>query len=156
MPGASRCRAKVQGILLPGSPGGRWNPLLLPGGVQPRFMNDGLHDSNVATVSVTIMPVNDNVPVANNDAVTVDAGATATITVLGNDTDADLPADSLTVIKMSDPAHGTLTLNADGTFTYVNDSSAELSDSFTYKVNDGLHDSNVATVSITITPVAVV
>ena len=28
---------KVQGILLPGSPGGRWNPLLLPGGVQPRF-----------------------------------------------------------------------------------------------------------------------
>lgn len=28
---------KVRGILLPGSLGGRWNPLLLPGGVRPRF-----------------------------------------------------------------------------------------------------------------------
>ena len=118
-------------------------------------VNDGRHDSNVATVSITITPVNDNIPVANNDAVTVGAGATATITVLGNDTDADLPADSLTVIKVTDPAHGTLTLNADGTFTYVHDGSANLSDSFTYKVNDGLHDSNVATVSITITSAAV-
>ena len=37
LPGASRSGEKVQGILLPGSPGGRWNPLLLPGGVRPRF-----------------------------------------------------------------------------------------------------------------------
>ena len=28
---------KVRGILLPGSLGGRWIPLLLPGGVRPRF-----------------------------------------------------------------------------------------------------------------------
>ena len=35
--GASRIEKGVQGILLPGSPGGRWNPLLLPGGVRPRF-----------------------------------------------------------------------------------------------------------------------
>ena len=28
---------KVREVLLPGPPGGRWNPLLLPGGVRPRF-----------------------------------------------------------------------------------------------------------------------
>ena len=41
---ASGCaeKWKVQGILLPGSPGGRWNPLLLPGGVQPRFRPSNL------------------------------------------------------------------------------------------------------------------
>ncbi|GDY11057.1 hypothetical protein LBMAG52_45450 [Planctomycetia bacterium] len=118
-------------------------------------VNDGLNDSNVATVSITITPVNDNLPLANDDAVTLDAGATATITVLSNDSDADLPADTLSVIQVSGPAHGTLTLNADGTFTYVHDGSADLSDSFTYKLNDGLSDSNVATVSITITPTVV-
>lgn len=28
---------KVRGVLLPGPPGGRWNPILLPGSVQPRL-----------------------------------------------------------------------------------------------------------------------
>jgi hypothetical protein len=32
-----RIKQKVRRILLPGSSGSRWNPLLLPGGVQPRF-----------------------------------------------------------------------------------------------------------------------
>jgi len=36
----ARCLAplrKVRRVLLPGPSGGRWNPLLLPGAVQPRF-----------------------------------------------------------------------------------------------------------------------
>jgi len=35
--------------------------------------------------------------------------------LLGNDTDTD----PITAIKVSDPAHGALTLNADGSFTYA-------------------------------------
>ncbi len=44
---------------------------------------------------------------------------------------------------------GTLTFNADGSFSYTADSGT-VSDSFTYMANDGQEDSNVATVTITI------
>src|SRR5262249_46483572 len=48
---------------------------------------------------------------------------------------------------------GSLTMNADGSFTYSPSANFNGSDSFTYKADDGLLDSNVATVSITINPV---
>src|SRR5256885_11157020 len=51
--------------------------------------------------------------------------------VLANDTDAE--AITLTATKLSDPAHGSVTLNADGTFSYSHDGSETASDSFTYK-----------------------
>ena len=71
--------------------------------------------------------------------------------VLANDVDPE--GQPLTAILVTGPAHGTLTLNANGSFTYVHDGSETTSDSFTYKANDGELDSNVATVTITITPV---
>src|SRR2546428_366800 len=79
--------------------------------------------------------------------------------VLANDTDAE--ANTLTAAKLSDPAHGSVTLNADGTFSYSHDGSETASDSFTYKACDngttnGSPDgkcSGTATVSITVTPV---
>ena len=55
--------------------------------------------------------------------------------VLGNDTDAD--GDPLTAVLVSGPAHGTLTLNADGSFTYTPDANYNGPDSFTYKASDG-------------------
>ena len=48
---------------------------------------------------------------------------------------------------VSGPAHGSLTLNADGSFTYTPAANYNGPDSFTYKANDGQADSNVATVS---------
>src|SRR2546428_706180 len=54
--------------------------------------------------------------------------------VLANDTDAE--ANTLTATKLSDPAHGSVTLNADGTFSYSHDGSETSSDSFTYKACD--------------------
>jgi T5SS/PEP-CTERM-associated repeat protein/VCBS repeat-containing protein len=112
------------------------------------------HVSNTATVAITVTPVNDSTPVANDDKATVAEGGTAAIAVLANDTDADLPNDSLTPSVATGPAHGTLTLNKDGTFTYVHDGSETTSDSFTYTVKDAAgHVSNAATVAITVTPV---
>src|SRR5437773_1105759 len=120
--------------------------------------------SGTATVSLTVTPVND-APAANNDSATVAEGGTVTVldstaaSVLANDTDAE--GNTLTATKLSDPAHGSVTLNADGTFSYSHDGSETTSDSFTYKACDngttnGSPDgkcSGTATVSITVTPV---
>ena len=51
-------------------------------------------------------------------------------------------------------ASGTVILNTDNTVTYTPNAGFFGSDSFTFQVNDGLLDSNVATVSITIRPSA--
>src|SRR5437773_2007998 len=120
--------------------------------------------SRPATVSLTVTPVND-APAASNDSATVAEGGTVTVldstaaSVLANDTDAE--GNTLTATKLSDPAHGSVTLNADGTFSYSHDGSETTSDSFTYKACDngttnGSPDgkcSGTATVSLTVTPV---
>ena len=110
--------------------------------------NDGAANSNTATVIIAINPLNDP-PVAKDDAYGVDKGGTLDLTapgVLANDTDAE--GDSLSLIKVSDPAYGTLTLNPDGSLSYGHDGGEAATDNFTYKVNDGTADSNTATVRI--------
>ncbi len=58
-----------------------------------------------------------------------------------------------TAVKVSDPAHGTVTVNSNGSFSYQHDGSETVADSFTYRpVQAGIQGS-VATVSITVTPV---
>ena len=52
---------------------------------------------------------------------------------------------------VADPAHGTVTLDADGLVSYVPTADYVGPDSFTYKANDGTLDSNTATVSLTVT-----
>lgn len=96
-----------------------------------------------------------NPPVAVDDAYTVDEDNIldeAAPGVLSNDTDAD-PEDALTATLVSGPAHGTLTLNADGSFTYKPGANYNGSDSLTYKAYDGKAYSNEATVSITVNAV---
>src|SRR6185437_14296273 len=115
--------------------------------------NDGTVDSNVAAVTITVNPVNDP-PAAINDAYTTDEDTPLVVStggVLANDTDVD--GDSLTSILVDSPQHGTVTLNADGTFTYTSAANYNGTDGFTYKANDGAADSNVAAVTITINPV---
>ncbi len=115
--------------------------------------NDGLVDSNVATVTITVTPVND-APVAVDDDYTMAEKETLTIGapgVLANDNDVD--GDTLTAILVDTVSNGTLTLNADGSFTYTPDEYFNGTDSFTYKANDGVEDSELAIVTITVTPV---
>ena len=69
--------------------------------------------------------------------------------LLANDTDPDgLP---LTVVLESGPSHGSVILNADGTFTYSPGLNYEGPDSFTYRADNGAL-SAVATVSIAVIP----
>src|SRR5262249_49681204 len=115
--------------------------------------NDGGLDSNVATVSLTVNNV-DDAPVAGNDSYTLAEDGVLVVAangVLANDSDAE--GDALGAILVSGPVHGTLTPHADGSFAYTPNANYNGSDSFTYKANDGSLDSNVATVTLTITPV---
>lgn len=116
-------------------------------------VNDGTGDSGTALVSITVNPVNDD-PVAVNDGYATDEDVALVIPatgVLANDSDID--GDTLVPDVVTGPAHGSLTLNEDGSFTYTPDANFNGADSFTYTVNDGTADSNVATVNITVNPV---
>src|SRR5206468_2944077 len=115
--------------------------------------NDGQADSGIATVSITITGVND-APVAVNDSFTTAEDSALNVVasgVLSNDSDVD--GDTLSAVLVSGPAHGSLTLNSDGSFSYVTPALHHAIPSFTYKANDGQADSAIATVSITITGV---
>jgi VCBS repeat-containing protein len=115
---------------------------------------DGEADSNVATVTLVVAPLDLNsLPEAANDAYSVDENSVLNVPangVMAND--ADLDGDPLTAALVTGPTNGSVTLNADGSFTYTPNADFKGADSFTYKVNDGADDSNVATVNITVNP----
>ena len=117
--------------------------------------NDGAGgpNSNVATVTISVSPVND-APVAMADAYNTIVGQTLSVIapgVLWNDIDVE--GDGLTAVLGTTTASGGLTLLADGSFTYAPLGAAGTSDSFTYHAYDGNLPSNVVTVTIMIDPV---
>ena len=112
-------------------------------------ITDADGDVSTATVSLTINPENDN-PVAVDDDVSLNEDASAVIDVLANDTDLD--GDNLTVTEVTQPANGTVVINADGTVTYTPDANYYGDDSFTYTISDGQGGTDTATVSLTVNP----
>ena len=94
-------------------------------------------------------------PEAQNDNYSVDEDASLSRNagngVLANDT--DFESDPLTAALVSDVAHGVLSLNSDGSFTYTPEADFSGSDSFTYRANDGDADSTVATVALVVNAV---
>jgi VCBS repeat-containing protein len=115
--------------------------------------SDGVGSSNAATVTIDVHFVNQP-PVAVPDAYSVSENSVLVVAapgVLANDTDVE--GSPLTAILASLPAHGTLSLGADGSFTYTPDTDYYGSDSFTYRANDGELDSAPALVTITVTPI---
>jgi VCBS repeat-containing protein len=109
-------------------------------------LSDGKTTSS-AEVRVTVAPPPNTLPVANGETVSTQATTPLTGNVLANDSDAD--GDMLTASLASGPAHGTVTLNADGSFAYVAQAGYAGADSFTYTVSDG-RDAASATVAITV------
>jgi VCBS repeat-containing protein len=93
-------------------------------------------------------------PVANADAYSTNEDTPLNVSapgVLGNDSDPN--GDHLNAVKLSDPAHGSLTLNANGSFVYTPAANYNGPDSFTYAANDGTQNSSPATVTIAVTSV---
>src|SRR5439155_786287 len=111
--------------------------------------SDGQAQSGVATVTITVTPINDAPVAANDDSYTTPEDTQLTVGapgVLANDSDVD--GDILTAALVSGPAHGTLTLNADGSLVYMPAPNFNGTDSFTYKASDGQAQSGVATEAI--------
>ena len=114
------------------------------------IVNDGSLNSNIANVTITVKQIN-HAPVARNDAYSVHENSTLVISghgILANDADVD--GNMLSAVLVSTASNGVLGLNPNGTFTYVPNTNFHGTDSFTYKANDGISDSNIATVSITV------
>ncbi|MDE5419280.1 Ig-like domain-containing protein [Labilibaculum sp. DW002] len=104
-------------------------------------------DQSTATVSITVNPMND-LPIANNDTYSTPEDTALSDDVSSNDQNLfDLP---ITYSLVSDVSNGSLTLNADGTFTYTPNSEYFGSDGFTYKLTDGNGDAVQASASINV------
>jgi VCBS repeat-containing protein len=106
--------------------------------------------SAITTVAITVAAVPD-APIAANDSYTVANTAALNVTapgVLGNDADAD--GDALGASLVTGPAVGTLTLNANGSFSYTPQSGHVGTVTFTYRASDGtLTDDATVTISVT-------
>lgn len=111
---------------------------------------DGRGGTAVGTVvvAVTAQPAVNNPPVAVNDSATTTFGTAVTIPVLVNDSDAD--NDPRTIVSVTQPAAGTVTITGGGTLLsyspVVNSSVAP--QVFTYTITDGRGATATATVTV--------
>jgi Ca2+-binding RTX toxin-like protein len=125
-----------------------------------------------ASMTMTVLNVNE-APVAAADSYTTAEDNVLSVSaangVLKNDTDPDnIPGghqDPMSAVLVSGPAHGTLVLNADGSFVYTPDANFNSGydpatkqvspgpDSFTYVASDGQLSSAPVTVTLGVTPV---
>ena len=117
-------------------------------------VNDRFEDSEIETVSITVVATNivkiatgNNItPQAFSQSINANEDRVKSITLRGADSDAD----NLNFIIVEGPENGSIN-GAAPNLTYLPFADYNGSDSFTFKVNDGLDDSETATVSITIT-----
>ncbi|MET0528495.1 MAG: Ig-like domain-containing protein, partial [Microvirga sp.] len=115
--------------------------------------NDGTLNSNVATVTINVAPVND-APAVQNVAASVDEDTQITASVSATDVDTANLTYSLVqgATANGSPISG-LTFEPNGTYKFKGPTDFNGTVTFTYKANDGSLDSNVATVTLTINPV---
>ena len=109
----------------------------------------GTQVSGVATVSLTITPVNDP-PVAVNDSATATVNTPLQINVLANDTDPDGAADLFAAVSLSasTPAGATITGGAGGIVTFTAPTAGTYT--FTYKAQDRTLISSLNTGRVTV------
>jgi hypothetical protein len=115
---------------------------------------DGVSISSPAIVTITI-PANRRPSVTNN-SYTLTRNSTLTVAapgILANDTDLD--GDPLVAVQASNPSHGILILSTNGSFSYAPTMGYTGSDSFTYRASDGLTNSTLATVNLSVSAPAV-
>jgi FtsP/CotA-like multicopper oxidase with cupredoxin domain len=114
--------------------------------------NDSIVDGNVATVTVTVNPHVNILPVAEDDYVSTSRNTPVTFDITSNDSDSDGTIDNATVVFVTDPTRGgAVVSNGDGTITFTPKKHFKGTDVFTYTVNDNVGGtSNEATVRVNV------
>ncbi|MCP5308580.1 MAG: tandem-95 repeat protein [Zoogloeaceae bacterium] len=113
-------------------------------------ITDADGDVSTATATINVAPVND-VPVAADDVLAAVEDTPLAGTLAANDTPS---GDGGNVWALaSGPANGSVTVNADGTFSYTPDANYNGPDSFTYTITDADGDVSTATATINVAPV---
>ncbi len=117
--------------------------------------SDSLRSGPATTVSLTVAS---NTPVTRADSYSDGAGQTLTVAavagVLANDTDPGGRTLTASLAAGGGPAHGALTLNADGSFTYHPNAGFAGPDSFSYIASNGLSSSAATAVTVNVTATA--
>ncbi len=111
-------------------------------------ISDGHGSAISVTVNITVTPVND-APTGAGDTQTTNENTSVNGMLTGSDVDGD----ALTFTKATDPAHGTATVNANGSYTYTPAAGYTGADSFTIQISDGNGGTTTVTVNITVLPV---
>ncbi len=111
--------------------------------------------SHVESSRVSASANPNQAPIANPDAFDVDAGVSATVNVLANDTDISGSLDPTKVLLVSSPAHGTATVDpVTGEVTYTSTAGFSGTDTFSYTVRDSNNNTSApATITFTVTNV---
>src|SRR4029078_10324805 len=98
--------------------------------------NDGASDSQLAAVTINVS-TEDNAPLAANDAYSTNEDTPLTVDAAGgllaNDSDAD--GDNLNLTVTSQPLHGTVSVNPDGSFSYTPGANYNGLNGFSYLVS---------------------
>ena len=113
--------------------------------------NDGRAKSAPTRVDLTVTAPANSAPTGRPDTYTTDQDTALRVPapgVLANDTDAE--NNTLTATDVTQPINGTVTLAADGSFTYVPDAGFSGRDLFTYTANDGTAKSAATRVDLTV------
>lgn len=100
------------------------------------------------TARVVVYVRANTAPVAVDDSAATGEGVEKTIDVVANDSDAD--EDSLSIIAVSQPTNGSVTIQSASTVSYTPNASFTGTDTFTYTVSDGFGGEATATVSFTV------
>jgi len=115
--------------------------------------NGGIDFSPSQTFTITVVNVND-APITHDDRLVVSEDKLLTVSapgVLGNDM--DMEGDAMTAVKLSNPTHGVLSFNTNGSFTYQPNPNFVGNDTFTYAATDGVLPSGATTVTISVAPI---
>ncbi|MDH4560559.1 tandem-95 repeat protein, partial [Pseudomonas sp. BN411] len=120
--------------------------------------NDALADATPATATIIVTPSNDapvidggngHVPNTNDFAISTNEDTPFSGAIQAS----DLDGDSLTYTVGTNPAHGSVSLGANGAYIYTPGTDFNGSDNFTITVSDGHGGTVTSTVNVTVNPV---
>jgi VCBS repeat-containing protein len=117
-------------------------------------VTDGQLSSQDVIVTIEVIEATNRAPVPAPDEYSIAEDGILSIAadlgLLANDTDPD--GETLVVTVESQPSHGTLTIQSDGSFTYTPAGDFNGFDQFRYRVSDGTVTSDPVSVTIRVTP----